>query len=215
MRIISSDAGSILRASNFYSKVAGGQLSFYAMVGNEEGSPVHVGRLEIRNFEVRNEAALAELDKRGRPTKSGPRKDGLRFQRFWLPFKTDDKFVRLGDTMLRGPDLCATADGVIRKEDGALDITGSVIPACGVSGIFNNIPLLGDILSGGNSNEGLFGVTYAVGGTLTTPKVQVNPLSALAPGIFRRFFDFNARKAPGQNAGTDPSPDQTGSPTQN
>jgi hypothetical protein len=212
MRIISNDAGSVLRAANFYSKVAGGQLSFFAMVGNEEGSPVHVGRLEIRNFEVRNEAALAELDKRGQPTKSGPRKDGLKFQRFWLPFTTDDKFVRLGDSMLRGPDLCATADGVIRKVDGALDITGSVVPACGVSGIFNNIPLLGDILSGGNSNEGLFGVTYAVGGTLSDPKVQVNPLSALAPGIFRRFFDFNSRKAPGQNGGQD----NTGqSPTQN
>ncbi len=198
MRIITNDAGSILRAANFYSKVAGGQLSFFALVGNEEGSPVHVGRLEIRNFEVRNEAALAELDKRGQPTKAGPRKDGLSFQRFWLPFKSDDKFIRLGDSMLKGPDLCATADGVIRKVDGALDITGSVIPACGVSGLFNNVPLLGDILSGGNSNEGLFGVTYAVGGTLASPKVQVNPLSALAPGIFRRFFDFNARRAPGQ-----------------
>lgn len=201
MRILSSDAGSILRAANFYSKVAGGQLSFFALVGNEEGSPVRVGKLEIRNFEVRNEAALAELDKRGQPTKSGPRKDGLRFDRFWLPFTTDDKFFRLGDSMLKGPDLCATADGVIRKVDSALDISGSVIPACGVSGVFNNIPLLGDILSGGNSNEGLFGVTYAVGGTLTAPKVQVNPLSALAPGIFRRFFDFNSRKAPGQTGG--------------
>lgn len=215
MRIISSDAGSILRASNFYSKVAGGQLSFFAMVGNEEGSPVQVGRLEIRDFEVRNEAALAELDKRGRPTKSGPRIDGLKFQRLWLPFTTDGKFVRLGDSMLRGPDLCATADGVIRKVDGALDITGSVIPACGVSGIFNGIPLLGDLLSGGNSNEGLFGVTYAVGGTLSAPKVQVNPLSALAPGIFRRFFDFNARKAPGQTSGQDGNAGQSQSPTQN
>ena len=202
MRIVTSDAGSILRAANFYSKVAGGQLSFFALVGNEEGSPVRVGRLEIRNFEVRNEAALAELDKRGQPTKTGPRKDGLTFQRLWLPFKSDDKFIRLGDSMLKGPDLCATADGVIRKVDGALDITGSVIPACGVSGLFNNVPLLGDILSGGNSNEGLFGVTYAVGGTLGTPKVQVNPLSALAPGIFRRFFDFNGRKAPSQQGDT-------------
>jgi hypothetical protein len=213
LRVLSSDAGSILRAANFYSKVAGGQLSFFAMVGNEEGSPVRVGRLEIKDFEVRNEAALAELDKRGRPTKSGPRKDGLKFQRFWLPFKTDDKFIRLGDSLLRGPDLCATADGVIRKVDGALDITGSVVPACGVSGIFNNIPLLGDLLSGGNSNEGLFGVTYAVGGTLAAPKVQVNPLSALAPGIFRRFFDFNARKSPGQNSGAQSGNSQ--SPTQN
>jgi hypothetical protein len=91
--------------------------------------------------------------------------------------------------------MCATADGVIRKVDSAIDVSGTVIPACGLSGVFNNVPVLGDILSGGNSNEGLFGVTYFVGGTITKPDVKVNPVSALAPGIFRRFFDFAPKKA--------------------
>jgi Protein of unknown function/AsmA-like C-terminal region len=190
MRVNTSDGGAAVRAANFYSKIAGGELQFSALIGNEQGSPLRNGQLQIRNFEVRNEAALAELDQRGKPTKSGPRKGGITFKKLWLPFSIDSKFVRLGDVILRGTDMCATADGVIRKQDGALDITGSVIPACGITGVFNNVPLLGDILSGGNNNEGLFGVTYAMGGTLATPKVQVNALSALAPGIFRRFFDF-------------------------
>ena len=154
-----------MRAADFYSKIAGGQLRFYALLGNEEGSPIHNGNLEIQNFDVRNEATLAELDQRGKPKKSGPRKEGINFERLHLPFTTDDKFVRLGNVVLKGTDICATADGVIRKSDNALDVTGSVIPACGLSGVFNNVPLLGDLLSGGNSNEGLFGVTYFVGGT--------------------------------------------------
>jgi hypothetical protein len=196
MKVFSGDGGATVRAANFYSKIAGGELQFSALIGNEEGSPLRNGQLVIKDFEVRNEAALAELDKRGKPTKSGPRKGGLTFKKLWLPFDIDRKFVRLGDVILRGTDMCATADGVIRKQDGALDITGSVIPACGLTGAFNNVPLLGDILSGGNNNEGLFGVTYAMGGTLASPKIQVNALSALAPGIFRRFFDFkgNAKK---------------------
>jgi hypothetical protein len=99
---------------------------------------------------------------------------------------------------LKGTDICATADGVIRKSDNAIDVTGTVIPACGISGVFNNVPLLGDILSGGNSNEGLFGVTYFVGGTFVKPEIKVNPLSAIAPGIFRRFFDFSPKRAPPQ-----------------
>ena len=197
-RVNTTDGGSVLRAANFYSKIAGGQLRFYALLGNEEGSSVHNGRLEILNFDVRNEAALAELDQRGKPKKSGPRKEGINFSRLFLPFTTDDKFVRLGDVILRGTDMCATADGVIRKIDNAIDVTGTVIPACGLSGVFNNVPLLGDILSGGNSNEGLFGVTYFVGGTLESPVVKVNPISAIAPGIFRRFFDFTPKKAAGQ-----------------
>jgi hypothetical protein len=64
--------------------------------------------------------------------------------------------------------------------------------------VFNNVPLLGDILSGGNNNEGLFGVTYLVGGTFSKPEFKVNPISAIAPGIFRRFFDFSPRRAPAQ-----------------
>jgi Protein of unknown function/AsmA-like C-terminal region len=190
MKVYAGDGGATVRAANFYSKIAGGELQFSASIGNEQGSPLRNGQLQIKNFEVRNEAALAELDQRGKPKKSGPRKGGITFKKLWLPFEIDAKFVRLGDVILRGTDMCATADGVIRKKDGALDITGSVIPACGLTGALNNVPLLGDILSGGNNNEGLFGVTYAMGGTLALPKIQVNPLSALAPGIFRRFFDF-------------------------
>ena len=190
MKVFTNDGGAAVRAANFYSKIAGGELQFSALIGNEQGSPLRNGQLQIKNFEVRNEAALAELDQRGKPKKSGPRKGGISFKKLFLPFSIDAKFVRLGDVILRGTDMCATADGVIRKQDGALDITGSVIPVCGVTGVFNNVPLLGDILSGGNDNEGLFGVTYAMGGTLAVPKIQVNPLSALAPGIFRRFFDF-------------------------
>ncbi len=197
-RVSSNDGGSVLRAANFYSKIAGGQLRFFALLGNEEGSPVHKGRLDILNFDVRNEAALAELDQRGKPKKSGPRKEGINFERLHLPFTTDDKFVRLGNVVLKGTDMCATADGVIRKSDNAIDVTGTMIPACGISGVFNNVPLLGDILSGGNSNEGLFGVTYFVGGTFAKPDIKVNPLSAIAPGIFRRFFDFSPKRAPAQ-----------------
>ena len=198
-RVRTNDGGSVLRAANFYSKIAGGQLRFYALLGNEEGSPVHTGKLEILNFDVRNEAALAELDQRGKPKKSGPRKEGIRFDRLYLPFTTDDKFIRLGDTVLKGADMCATADGVIRKADSAIDVSGTVIPACGLSGVFNNVPLLGDILSGGNNNEGLFGVTYFVGGTFAKPDVKMNPISAIAPGIFRRLFDYSPKKAPAQD----------------
>ena len=194
LRVRTNDAGSALRAANFYSKIAGGQMRFYALLGNEEGSPVHKGQLEITNFDVRNEATLAELDQRGQPKKSGPRKEGINFQRVFLPFTTDAKFVRLGNVVLKGGDICATADGVIRKVDAAIDVSGTVIPACGLSGVFNNLPLLGDLLSGGNNNEGLFGVTYNVGGTVSKPEVKINPVSAIAPGIFRRFFDFAPKK---------------------
>jgi AsmA-like C-terminal region len=191
LRVDTTDGGAAIRAANFYSKMAGGNLQFTALIGNEKGSPLRNGRLLVQNFEVRNEAALAQLDQRGKPKKSGPRKDGLAFKKLWMPFTIDGQFVRMGDVILRGSEMCATASGVIRKADGALDITGTVIPVCGLSGVFNNVPLIGEILTGGNNNEGIFGMTYAMSGSLAKPNVRVNPVSVLAPGLFRRFFDFH------------------------
>jgi AsmA-like C-terminal region len=190
VRVKTTDAGAAIRAANFYSKIAGGDLVFSALVGNEPGSPLRNGQVQIHNFEVRNEAALAELDKRGTPRKSGPRAGGLTFSQLAMPFTIDEEFIRIGDTVLRGTDMCATASGLIRKSDSRMDITGTVIPVCGVSGVFNNVPIVGELLAGGNNNEGLFGMTFALGGVMSKPNMQFNPLSVLAPGIFRRFFDF-------------------------
>ena len=50
---------------------------------------------------------------------------------------------------------------------------------------------------GGGSNEGMFGITYEVGGTTSNPKPIINPISAIAPGVLRKFFEFRA--APDQD----------------
>jgi hypothetical protein len=189
MNISSTDGGSALRAANFYSKVAGGELTFYALMANAPGSPIRNGELQIRRFSVRNEATLAELDNRGKPKRSGPRNDGVSFKRLRMPFKTDAKFVRLCDVELKGNDLGGVAKGVIRKSDGAIDITGTMVPLQGINGVLDDIPLLGQILTGGKG-EGLFAVTFAMGGTTKNPKTQINPLSALAPGFLRKAFEF-------------------------
>ena len=198
LRIAGRDGGAALRAANLYSKVAGGQIDFYALLANDANSSVRQGQLTLRNFEVRNEAALTELDNKGKPRQSGPRKDGIAFKRLTLPFTTDGKFVRIGDSLIRGDELGATAEGLIRKSDGAIDITGTIIPAYGANAALGKIPLLGDILTGGGG-EGIFGLTYALGGTMTAPRFQVNPVSAIAPGILRKFFEFGGSGAPAQN----------------
>ena len=64
-------------------------------------------------------------------------------------------------------------------------------------------PILGIFLGGGN-NEGLIGVTYEVVGTPDKPSMRVNPISAMAPGLFRKIFEFNTGKQ--QNAPIDELP---------
>jgi Protein of unknown function/AsmA-like C-terminal region len=196
MEVNSGDGGAALRASNLYSKVAGGQLAFSATL---QGTRIKDGRLVLRDFAVRNENALAAVDSKGKQRKSGPRKSGLNFKKLTLPFTTDERFIRIGDTLLKGSDLGATAEGLIRKSDGAIDITGTIIPAYGLNSALSNIPLVGDILTGGKG-QGIFGLTFALSGSFAQPKFQVNPVSAVAPGIFRKLFEFDgpgpARRLP-------------------
>ena len=188
MRINGRDGGAAIRAANLYSKVAGGQIEFYALLG-KDGSSVKDGRLVLRNFEVRNEAALAELDSRGKPKRAGPRREALTFDKLTLPFTSDTRFIRIGESLVRGPELGASAEGLIRKSDGAVDITGTIIPAYALNAALGDIPLFGDILTGGRG-QGIIGVTFALGGTVDKPAFQMNPVSAVAPGIFRRFFEY-------------------------
>ena len=204
LRVTGRDGGAALRAADLYSKVAGGAIDFFALLGNDAASSVRQGKLVMRNFEVRNEAALAQLDTKGKPKKSGPRRDGIAFKKLTLPFTTDAGFVRIGDAYISGDELCAGAQGLIRKADSAIDIQGTIIPACAPNAVLGNIPLLGDILTGGGG-EGIFGVTYALGGSMKNPVFQVNPISAIAPGIFRKLFEFNgsspSRRKPVTNGG--------------
>lgn len=204
MRINGRDGGAAIRAANLYSKVAGGQIEFYARLG-KDGSSVEDGRLVLRNFEVRNEAAFAELDSRGKPKRAGPRREALSFDKLTLPFTSDSRFIKIGESLVRGPEIGASAEGLIRKSDGAVDITGTIIPAYALNAVLGDIPLVGDILTGGKG-QGVIGVTFALGGTMDKPAFQMNPVSAVAPGIFRKFFEYGNTGGGGEPPKPEASP---------
>jgi hypothetical protein len=210
MRVTIRDAGAALRAANLYSKAAGGQLELTAQLGVGQDVSVKRGMLVIRNFEVRDETTLAEIERQDhsvRTKPSGPRNQGLSFTKLTMPFSSDQDYVRIGDSLVKGPDIGASVQGIIRKRDGALDIGGTIIPAYELNSALSGIPLVGDILTGGKG-QGVFGVNFALRGTMQQPRFVVNPVSALTPGIFRRIFDMGgnySEQPPKRTRGVGPS----------
>ncbi|HVY12559.1 MAG TPA: AsmA-like C-terminal domain-containing protein, partial [Alphaproteobacteria bacterium] len=91
--------------------------------------------------------------------------------------------------------LGLTAAGKISLVHNTIDLEGQVIPVYFISKIIGAIPVIGDILTGGEGH-GLFAATYTVKGPLAHPAVSVNPVSVLAPGIIRDilFTDPNITK---------------------
>ena len=191
MRVTGRDAGATMRAVNLYSKISGGTIDFGAILGNPGQGAIQRGLLEVRSFSVQNEAALTQIDSTARAAGrgSGPRRNGLRLSRLSVPFSVDQQFVRIGDALVQGPEIGATAQGIIRKNDLAMDIGGTIIPAYALNSAISNVPLLGDVLTGGKG-QGIFGLNFALKGSMDQPRFLVNPVSAIAPGIFRNLFNI-------------------------
>jgi len=88
---------------------------------------------------------------------------------------------------LRGGALGGTANGTINLPGEKMAIGGALIPAFGLTNVPNSLPLIGALFGG--RDEGLFGITYRLYGPLDSPQFSMNPISALAPGIFRKIFE--------------------------
>src|SRR6516162_8364882 len=77
-----------------------------------------------------------------------------------------------------------------------VNLGGTYVPLYGLNSALGNIPILGGIFVG-RQGEGVVGITFAIQGQLDDPNVRVNPISVVAPGIFRQIFEFRGE---GQNA---------------
>ena len=192
LRIVSGDAGGMLRAANLYGRVHGGRMDFSALLAPDG---VRRGLLVMEDFQVRGENRLRLSGRR--QAGNGPRRAAAqRFSRLVLPFSTDPGFIRIGDALVHGDGLGIAANGLIRRRDGALDIGGTIIPVYGLNAALGQVPLIGQILSGGGGGRGIIGFAFVLGGSMGKPKITVNPVSALAPGVFSKLFSGGQRVNP-------------------
>jgi hypothetical protein len=95
--------------------------------------------------------------------------------------------------VVKGPTIGATIEGSIDYPGSQVRMSGTFVPMYGLNNMFGQIPILGLFLGAG-SNEGLIGVTYEVVGSPEKPVVRVNPISAMAPGVLRKIFEFGTGK---------------------
>ena len=105
----------------------------------------------------------------------------------WISPACSARFT-VRDGVVKGPAIGATVDGYIDYNRDDVRMRGTFVPLYGLNNMFGQIPIVGLFLGG--SNEGLLGVTYEVVGPPSTPVLRVNPISAVAPGLLRKFFEF-------------------------
>jgi hypothetical protein len=191
LRVFAENGSSLIRFLGIYERVIGGSLVLDYSGVPEGGS----GTLLMRNFELRDEKALEPAVRSVREVPARmqitlpPESDRLSFEELRVPFRQAGWVINIDEASLRGPVLGATASGTVNIPARQMAISGTFIPAFGLNNIAGSIPILGAILGGGR-NEGLLGITYKLYGSLDEPQLTMNPMSAIAPGIFRKIFEY-------------------------
>jgi hypothetical protein len=194
-----NDAGAFFRFTDTYAKMVGGQLEL-AMDPPTVEPHSKEGLLNIRNFAIKGEGSLDRVAAGGPPGGQ----TGISFSRLRAEFTRQNGQLSVKDGVVKGPTIGATIEGSIDYPGNQVRMSGTFVPMYGLNNIFGQLPIVGLFLGGG-SNEGLIGVTYEIVGTPGAPVLRVNPISAMAPGVLRKIFEFNTGKQynpvelPGQN----------------
>jgi len=182
--IETKDAGALFRFTDTYPRMIGGQM-WMAMDAPTSGGAPQDGVLNVRNFTIRGEAALDRIVAGGAP---GALPDGVAFTRMRVEFSRRPGKLMVTDGVVSGPVVGATIEGTIDYAANDVRMRGTFVPLYGLNNAFGQIPIVGLFLGG--DKEGLLGITYEVSGQPGHSILRVNPISAVAPGLFRKFFEF-------------------------
>lgn len=191
IRFRADDAGFAVRALTGADNIIGGTAT---ADGTWRPGPPSVARFDvrIRDYEVVRVPAMARLlSSIGSLTglAEALNGEGIGFTLLDAQLAYANDRVTFTEGRMSGPSLGLTGSGAYELTADNLDVDGVVVPSPGLNlSMFGGIPLIGDILVS-RRGEGMFAMTYALNGPAASPRVGVNPVSVIAPGIFRRIFE--------------------------
>lgn len=196
----STDAGSSLAFVDVYRRMTGGDLR--ASLSRERGG-AFVGPVRATSFVVTNEprlqsivadpARLAAQREQGYQTfqdkLSAVETKRVRFLEAKAQIEKSDGFLSLKEGVLTGAEIGFTFDGILFDPENRMDLKGTFLPALAISRAIGLIPIVGQIFGNGR-DTGLIGITFRMSGPSKNPKLEINPISVVAPGVFRKVFEF-------------------------
>lgn len=212
----SLDAGQVFKLTGFYPNIQGGRLKLEVDLDGGSGAAEKSGVLWTEDFKILGDTVLQDLyataeaggtGADGEPkTKKREVREVFEFSIMKVPFSVGHGQFVLGDSYLRGPVMGVSIRGKVDFSSKRLALGGTYVPLQGINSAFCEIPLFGPIVTGFDC-QGVFGITYAIQGSMERPEVLVNPLSMFTPGILRGFMEMT-----GQNPVVQPRDDKQKTP---
>jgi hypothetical protein len=190
LRLVAEDGGGLLRAFDLVNSIEGGRLTVNGSYAEMRPGAALTGTAELDQFVLRDAPAAAKLLQAMTlyglvdAARGG---SGLVFNRLVAPFTLTPEALTLADARAFSASLGLTAKGRILREQGVVDMEGTIVPAYVFNTLLGNLPIIGRLFSP-EAGGGLFAATYRIQGPLADPQVAVNPLAALTPGFLRGLF---------------------------
>jgi hypothetical protein len=79
-------------------------------------------------------------------------------------------------------------EGYIEKK-ALISLRGTLVPATTINKTISSIPILGSILVGKKTGEGVFGVSFKIKGPPNNLETSVNPIKTLTPRFITRTLE--------------------------
>lgn len=183
------NAGDFLRLFDVYGDLKSGVLTIEGKRESDDPQSFLEGQISLEEFRLMKAPVLAKIlslaSLGGIADLLGGK--GLYFDKAIFTFKANENLVEIIKGLAESSATGITTAGVIDRRHKTLSLKGNVIPLYMVNSLIGKIPLLGNLLTGGE-DKGFLAATYEVKGSYDDPKISVNPLSMLTPGFIRELF---------------------------
>ena len=185
-KLFSDNPKPLIKRYDFIRGFEGGYLDFYS---SKKGG-VSNSLLIIDDFKVKEVPIFAKLLSLASlqgiaDLLTG---EGIRFTNFELSFSNQKGLTTIEEMYAIGPAVSILMDGYIETKK-LVSLRGTLVPATTINRSIASIPLLGKILIGDKTGEGVFGVSFKIKGSPKNLKTTVNPIKSLTPRFITRTLE--------------------------
>ena len=182
----SDQAKPFVKKFNFIKGFEKGSLDFYSVKSKD----ISNSKLKIYDFNLKELPALTKIltlaSLQGiADLLSG---EGIGFSEFEMNFQNKDKLMTIDEIYAIGPAISILMDGYIEKNK-LVSLRGTLVPATTINKVIGSIPILGNILVGKKTGEGVFGVSFKIKGPPKKIETTVNPIKTLTPRFITRTLE--------------------------
>ena len=105
-----------------------------------------------------------------------------------MDYSSEKNITKIKELYAIGPSISFLMSGYIEKNK-VTSLRGTLVPATTINKSIAKLPLVGELLVGKKTGEGVFGVSFKIKGPPKNLKTSVNPVKTLTPRFITRTLE--------------------------